>query len=62
MSKVTVKPGAIPQRIPRPLTREEAGGDASAEDLARLAESFSKPERKSAPAQDAAPSNNGWAS
>ena len=60
MSKVHVKPGAIKPRVPRPLTRDEAGGDATAADLARLAESFAKPARSKAERDTKKVRNNGW--
>lgn len=62
MSKVHVKPGAIKPRVPRPLTRDEAGGDATSADLARLAESFAKPERQKRQQDSTKVRNNGWGS
>lgn len=62
MSKVQVKPGQIKQRVPRPLTRDEAGGDATADDLARLEAAFAKPQRKRQAEDTTKVRNNGWGS
>jgi hypothetical protein len=65
--KVAVPAGIVAPKVPRPLTdderrvlRERAGGDASPEEIAQLAEAFAKPRNKRQDLGVVSLDRNGW--
>lgn len=64
----TISPGFIQPPPVKPLSEEQrkrlraaAGGDATPDQLERLAKKFAKPERKAEKAEKAEQKSNGWA-